>query len=76
LTLAVVNSAKPPGSLTRQTNQNPTPPSHPIRQVVTPKATGNIGTVTVLADSAGAKPVAIKKHNIIAGASLINGENS
>ena len=30
------------------------------------------GVVEVLADSEGAKPVVIRKHNIIAGGSLIN----
>lgn len=43
-----------------------------ISKVVTPKADGNVGAVTVTADSAGAKPATIKKHNIIAGASMID----
>ena len=53
----------------------PNPPKHQLsKQVVKPKAGGNIGTVTITADSAGAKPVAVKKHNIIAGASYIDSE--
>lgn len=42
-------------------------------QVVRPRAGSLVGTVTVTADSAGAKPAAIRYHNVVAGASLING---
>ena len=43
-----------------------------VYKEVTPKADGNVGAVVIEADSTGAKPVKIGKHNIIAGASLIH----
>jgi hypothetical protein len=52
----------------------PHPRPRPQPQVITPKAGGNIGAVTITADSADAVPATIKKHNIIAGNSYINGE--
>jgi len=45
-----------------------------LAKVVSPKAEGNVGVVTLTADSANARPVHVRKHNIIAGASYINSE--
>lgn len=43
-----------------------------LEKIVTPRATGNVGSVELLANSKGAQPVKVGKHNIVAGASLIN----
>lgn len=43
-----------------------------VSKVISPKAEGHIGKVTVTADSKGAEPVTVGKFNIIAGASFIN----
>lgn len=58
---------------TRPTALTPCRARPACRQVVSPRATGNIGRIKVTPDYAGAKPVFVKSHNIIAGASFIDG---